>query len=93
VIINGLRRNQSPSQPLAAPQTCRRKQRRGQRAHLLVSGAELALDERLRTRQNVAVDVVQQFSASRSDIVPRAAGAGAQTLEQFRQEASIPQSW
>ncbi len=55
------------AKPVAEPASERRddhigeKERRGQRAHLLVGGMKLTLDQRLLAGQNIAVDVVEQI--------------------------------
>ena len=57
------------------------KQRRGERAHLLVGGVEFALDERELAGQNVAVNVVEQIEGDEQQQRPQGgADAGAKRM-------------
>ncbi len=60
-MMSGLRGKRSPSQPVSgAGKHVDEKHGRGERAHLLVGGVELMLDEGKLAGQDVAVDVVEQ---------------------------------
>ncbi len=64
------------------------KERRGQRAHLLIGRVELTLDERHFAGQNVAVDVVQQVEADEQEQSPRAGLRRGRVGRMGRQELS-----
>ena len=57
------------------------KQRRSERAHLLVGGVEFALDERDLAGENVAVNVVEEVEADEQQQRPQGgADAGAKRM-------------
>ena len=62
------------------------KQRRGQRAHLLIGGVKLALDQRYLAGQNIAVNVVEKVQADKQQQRPHGgADAGANWRKGWRQ--------